>query len=304
VIARGQPEPWLEGMVDHFRAIHAYNTGQWVLACTLADSAAEKCWACGNLRLWSAVVGCAVFYSLSRGDSRWIADVEKFWSVVRETNDRQARVWAMTHMALIEEHHGEHERALATLYRAAEIYSAIPDPRLLAHTWGMCCMNLLKLGRVEEALEASDRAMSLTKRHHLSGNWSTCPFLAAAEASLRALECARPDQRPAARERAVHAVSAMSVQGRRVRDHGAVDSRRVAGTLAWLDGRKVRAHAQWSRGLAEAEALGAKLAAARLLSERGSRSADQGDIKRAIELFKACQALGELRALQGTGGAE
>ena len=297
-LARLQAEPWLAGMVDHFRALYSYHVGEWATAVALADGAADCCWASGNIRLWSAVVGNGIMYSYSSGDPRWIADVGKFWAIVSETTDRQSQAWALSGVALVYEHRGEYANALATLHKADEIYAAIPDWRLLAHSSGVRCSSLLALGRIDEAAESSACALGLVWRHDLSGSWTTRPLLAAADLALLQFENAPAAQRSAAGAAAARAVRTMLRQGRRVRDEGAVESHRVAGTLAWIGGHAQRAHAHWERGLAQAEVLGARHARARLLAERGRRSGNRVDLELAAKLLLECDALGELRALQ------
>src|SRR6185369_13482511 len=123
-----------------------------------------------------------------------------------------------------------------------------------------------------EAAESGARALALIRRHHLSGTWTTRPLLAAAELALLQVESAPAVQRRAARASASLAVRTMLRQGRRVRDEGAVESHRVAGTLAWISGHAQRAQAHWARGLAHADSLCARHARARLLAERGRRT--------------------------------
>ena len=297
-LARLHCETWMQGMVDHFRALHSYHVGHWKVAVSLADSAADQCWQSGNIRLWSAVVGNAVMYRFALGDPRWLDEVDRFWSVVSETTDRQSQGWALTGIALAQEHRGEHTQALAMIDKAADIYASVPDPRLLAHAWGVRCTNLLKLGRVAEAITCSEQAMVLIKRHHLSGSWTTRPLLASAEARLARFEAAPAEQRAPSRRLATVAVQVALRQGRKVRDEGAVESQRIAGTFAWLKGDRRRADAHWQHGLADAHLLGARHAQARLYFERGRRIGNRDDLERAEGLFAQCRAAGEQRELQ------
>ena len=297
-LARLHCETWMQGMVDHFRALHSYHVGHWKVAVSLADSAAEQCWQSGNIRLWSAVVGNAVMYRFALGDPRWLDEVDRFWSVVSETTDRQSQGWALTGIALAHEHRGEHTQALATIDKAADIYASVPDPRLLAHAWGVRCTNLLKLGRVAESITCSEQAMVLIKRHHLSGSWTTRPLLASAEARLARFEAAPAEQRAPSRRLAAVAVQVALRQGRKVRDEGAVESQRIAGTFAWLKGDRRRADAHWQHGLADAHLLGARHAQARLYFERGRRIGNRDDLERAEGLFAQCRAAGEQRELR------
>lgn len=303
-LAQLRADAALQGMVDHFRALYCHHVGEWAAACALADGAADRCWASGNIRLWSAVVGNRAMYCYSRGDPRWLVDVDEFWAIVSETTDRQSQAWALSGIALALEHRGEHAQSLATLDKAADIYASIPDPRLLAHSWGARCISLLSLGRIDEAIDCSERAMVLIRRHHLSGSWSTRPLLAAAEVALARLEGASAVPCLEAGKSAASAVRLLLRQGRRVRDEGAVESHRVAGTFAWVNGHEQRARAEWDRGLAEAEVLGARHARARLLAERGRRTGDRADLDLAATLLAQCQAIGELRALQRSTGVE
>jgi hypothetical protein len=100
----------------------------------------------------------------------------------------------------------------------------------------------------------------------------TPPLLAHAEVRLAMLASAEPGStRKEAHE--AEKVKAMLRQRRKIRDSGAVESRRVAGVFEWLCGRHEMALKHWKMELSEAELLGAPRARTRLLFERGRRTA-------------------------------
>jgi hypothetical protein len=154
------------------------------------------------------------------------------------------------------------------------------------------------MGQLTSAELCVERAVMLIRRHHLSGSWITRPLLAAAEVALANLEITKATRGDATRKVAHKAVDDLLRQGRRVRDEGAVESWRVAGTHAWLAGRTERARFHWEIGIRNAHALGARHAEARVLFERGRRSGSVDDLTRAQAMFAAAQATHEQGAAQ------
>jgi hypothetical protein len=191
---------------------------------------------------------------------------------------------------------GEHDAAIGVIDRTTGTYESIPDHRMLACMLGLRCFNLRKLGRLAEAEQSCKQALLLQKKHRLTGTISTFALLAAAELRLEQFEAGL--QQAGARHAATVAVKAMIRQGRRVRDQGAVESQRVAGTFEWLCGERKRALSFWSKGLDEAKALGARHAEGRIFFERGRRTGSDDDLQRAALLFQQCGALGEQRELE------
>ncbi len=297
-LAKRYGEPWQRAMVDHFQAMRLHHIGASARAAKLAAGAADICWQAGNIRLWAAVIGTRIAYLYALGDPDWIVVSQSFWRVVSETSDRQAQAWALTALAMTQEHGGDFDTALDNLQRAIEIFESIPDWRFLAHALGVRSTILLRMRQLISAQVCVDQAVSLIRRHHLSGCWTTRPLLAAAEVRLASFEFAEPAQRDAARKVAGKAIDDMLRHGRRVRDEGAVEARRVAGTYAWLAGRHERARAHWEAGLETARALGARHAEARVLLERGLRSSNVADLTLAEAMFAAAQATHEQGAAQ------
>jgi tetratricopeptide (TPR) repeat protein len=244
---------------------------------------------------WAAALACQSLYLHDTGDPRSAEPGQIVAKIANETSDRQAFAWSSIAAGFAQQSAGEHDAALATLERSCELLASIPDPRLLAHARGMRCMSLMKLGRIEEALDSAERACELIRRNSLTGDLCTQSWLSHAEVRLAILESANPGSATAARRAASKAVKAMLRQGRNVRDSGAAEAHRVAGTFEWLRGKQDKALAQWEQGLSEAQALGAPRAWARLLFERGRRTGSKPDLYEAAALFEKIGATGELQ---------
>ena len=284
-----------QAYADHFCAWHLHHIGEWNAAVQLDEEAGAKCWGSGVLRLWSTTTVDLALYAHSLGaPMREVA--ERLSRVANQTPDCQAQAWGLSMIALELGRRGEHEAAIGVIDQTTATYKSIPDHRLLACMLGLRCFNLRKLGRLEEAEKSCKEALLIQKLYRLTGTISTFALLAAAELRLEQFEGG--PQRTGARHAAAVAVKAMLRQGRRVRDQGAVESQRVAGTFEWLCGERKRALSFWSKGLDEAKALGARHAEGRIFFERGRRTGSDDDLQRAALLFQQCGALGEQRELE------
>ena len=279
---------------DHFYAVYLHHVGHWEEAVKFGEQAAERCWSTGNLRAWAAFVGSVGLYLYALGNSRWMALVEKLAQVAGETADRQAAAWAMAGVAMAHEHRGEYEQSLAATQQACEISASVPDQRTLALALGLRSVALRRLGEVAQAKQCSDEAVALIARHRLSGTWCTRTLIGAADLHLLLLETKGNEYRHSARS----AVKAMLRHGARVRDEGAVEAQRVAGTYAWLCGKRGRAVAFWSRGFEEAGTLRAPHAQARIMVERGGRTDDRHELMQAALVLAKCGATGEQRSVE------
>ena len=279
---------------DHFYAVFLHHVGHWDEAVKFGEQAAERCWSTGNLRAWAAFVGSVGLYLYALGNSRWMALVEKLAQVAGETADRQAAAWAMAGVAMAHEHRGEYEQSLAATQQACEISASVPDQRTLALALGLRSVALRRLGEVAQAKQCSDEAVALIARHRLSGTWCTRTLIGAADLHLLLFETKGDDYRQSARS----AVKAMLRHGSHVRDEGAVEAQRVAGTYAWLCGKRGRALAFWSRGFEEGGTLRAPHAQARIMVERGGRTHDRHELMKAALVLAKCGATGEQRSVQ------
>ena len=283
---------------DHFHAVYLHHIGEWVAAVDFAQRACERCWATGNLRAWAAFVGNSVRYMYSLGQPGWIALAERLAQVAGETADRQTEGWSLSATAQACEHRGDYEGALEMTQRACEIYEAIPDERILAHTLSQRSISLRRLGRLVEAERCCSQAVALIRHNHYLGSWCTTTWLAAADFHLLVLESKGGHASAAVRRAASSAVGAMRRQGVRVRDEGTIEAQRVAGIHAWLCGEPERARSFWSSAIRESERLGAVHSRARILFERGTRLNAAADLELAEALFYRSEALGELEMLR------
>ena len=279
---------------DHFYAVYLHHVGRWREAVAIGERAAERCWSTGNLRAWAAFVGNVGLYLYALGDSRWMAVVEKLAQVAGETVDRQAAAWATAAVAMANEHRGEYDQSLAATQQACEISISVPDQRTLSLALGQRSVALRRLGDFAQAKQCSDKAVALIARHRLSGTWCTRTLIGAADLHLLLLETKGDEYLQSARS----AVKAILRHGGHVRDEGAVEALRVAGTYAWLRGKRRRALAFWSRGIEDAGKLGAPHAQARIMVERGSRTEDRHELLHATLVLAECGATGEQRKVQ------
>jgi tetratricopeptide (TPR) repeat protein len=193
-----------------YRAMHCHAAGRWREGLPFYDRAKALSWEIGEIRLWAALTANLVQHLYALGDPRWLSLPEQILNVAVETSDDQAKAWALSMMAIKEEHAGQHEAALASSRRAIEVYEAIPDYRFLANALGLQCANLVKLQRMDEGLPCAMRAEHLIRSHSLRGTWCTRALMALAEARLAEFEQSRLHQAETA-----SAVSASGVKAER-----------------------------------------------------------------------------------------
>lgn len=259
--------------------------GRWDDSFANRRVASDLFWHAGDLRRWGASwVDAWVFRSREELEHALEQSAE-LARVGSEGGDHQIWGWGLLGLGSALWRVGAVEEAIPKLEQAIELLRDIPDHLAAACASGHLAQCHLRRGRVAEALAVLDEARAHATRHGLRGALASQAYVAHAQASVRALEQAAPDEREAALRRARTACKDLRSQARL--DRAAVAPAYLwRGTYEWLRGRRGRAERLWERSIRVAEAGGAAFNLAEALFEAGTRTDDPARLERAAQLFR------------------
>ena len=274
------------GYCYNLRGLSEYGAGDWRASLATQEMAAARCEAAGHLRLWASSIAGQYFVLRSMGDARWIALMARQQEVAVAIGDAHALAWVTNTQGVAALYRGDPIAAEGHFARACEAYEAIPDYRFLAGSLARRAYCRVLAGEMDHAFRLIGQCEDLIKRHHIRGIAASAPVLYVAEAYLCAAQ-SHPDagERRAALRKAGPACARAIHHGRRTGDESAAEALRLAGTYAWLSGRRERALRNWKQGIAVADRKGANHALAKLHHEIALRTGDATHAQAAKEWF-------------------
>ena len=176
---------------------------------------------------------------------------------------------------------GPLDAAVRFLTEARDTSEVVSSFRVQATIEALLGRSLLRQGRFEEASIAFRRHVSLIKSRSIGG----VSFNSYAEFKVSQVERLGVEHRRLALREAAEACRKAKRSSRDVAPWQS-DTRRIAGTLAWLSGNGDAAKARWRECLELAKRYEQPLAHARALAEMGQRLGDTATLQEAIDLFQ------------------
>ncbi len=262
-------------------AMHEHhNVGDWDGALEHYGQATAWFQDSGDLRRQGAAMALMSGILRARGElAASLALAREAVRVGREGGDRQVLGWGLGEEGRSLRQLGRLDEAADATSRALELLGSIPDYLSMVSAYGDLARCRLRQGRLDEAVSTADTARRLLIAERLRAFLCSPVYIARAESLLAVAE-----SDPSAFKAAGKASAAAVRQGRLDCD-ALASALRCRGTYHWLRGHRRRAARSWHKSVAVAERLGARHELALTWLELGSRTGERGRLEEAAAIF-------------------
>ena len=259
-----------------------YTVGDWDGAFERYNQAASWFHDAGDLRRRGATIALLSGIHRARGElDESLALAYEAVRFGRDGDDRQVWGWGLGGQGRTLCQAGRLEEAAEATSKAIELLESIPDYLSAVSAYGDLARCRLRQGRLDEALSVAETGKRLIAAEGLRAFLCSPVYIAHAEALLAAAEA---DASPATLKRAGRAAAAAVRQGRIDRE-AAATAHRLHGTYDWLRGHRRAASRAWQHSVTVADRLGAGHELALTWLEIGSRTGERSALEKAEQLF-------------------
>jgi len=292
-IAEAAGDPIAIGYAYFGLAYHDHGIGRWDDGEVHWGRGADAFWSTRDLRRWGVSSWGVALTKWRRGDPAGTREIaERMLHVADEGADNVLRGWGLFVLGRAQWSTGDDDGALASLRESAAILRTVPDRQILLRSLGDAGFCLLRRGDLIGATAALEEVAEIIASHKVRG-YHALPLLWLLEAYLEHLERASVSERGLWHAKVTIALRAVERQAR-IDAEALPGLYRLRGRLAWLEGRRANARAEWRTSIEWGERLRFVPEIAWTYAETGWWLSDREHLDRAAALFDSMGWTGEL----------